>query len=417
VILFSSDIIITSYFEVRILENKLELLPFGHSRHYPLTFDVNTRDVFSGTINFFNQPLLKHFNQNNFIDPRKCEIVVSQLKKSLIVMNLLDNCFGHALLKLFNAVQQIEINKEKYDFLLILPRSLKHFIKTNQGINVIFVALSFAELEKCFVLNKEIRKISEVYDHIFLIGAETYAAFDFSIIKQKLLLLNASTEKKQRKNIIFYYRSDYFRTWNGRKQHSNIIRLFSFLRPFFSNQVDFIVSGDKDKKKFPTWIKDERIRSFSNESDFYYNELFDSTLICFGLTGSHMLFPSLFSACTVHLLPYFKYKNMAEDIVANVHSNEILSAYKHLYYNGNYNCSDINPKKLASDSLIFFQGFVEKEYKTGLYAQSQHQWIAENYPDFNYLKVSEYRKDANAKQNFKIRMRRLIDKYIYAAGN
>lgn len=409
---FDNNILISSYFEAQSSGSVVSLLPFGHSRHYPLSFDLGDRRVISGNTNFFNTPFYKNFDANRFIDPEKCEVAGSQVNSSLIVMNLLDNCFGHSLLKLFYAISFIEKEKSNHDFLLILPAALRHFAIPGTGLLYLFVNCGFGDLQNCYSLNNEIKKISDAYGSTWLEGVETYSAYDLKQLRNRLKLTQEAGAPASRNNIIFYYRSDYFRMWDGLRQRKHIVALFTFLRPFFSDKTRFIVIGDRDDKTFPSWIGDERISRFSEDADFKYNDLFDSAMACFGLTGSHMIFPSLLSACSVHLHPVFKHKNMAEDIVAVENANEMFSAYKHLYYHGNYNCSDLKPVALGRLFLVHFAGLVEKEYKTGRFASSQEEWITASYPDLNYRSVLDLRTELNTLANRKMAIRARLDKLM-----
>jgi hypothetical protein len=342
------------------------------------------------------------------VSPDLCELEANKTKDSIIILNVLDNCFGHSLLKLFFSIKYIE-EKKDYDFLVIVPKALKHFLKNIEGLSVLYIDLPFSKFEKCYILNKEISKVTKNYKEILIEGAETYNSFDFNLLKNKLNLLGNYPVELEKRKIIFYYRKDYYRTWGGTKQRKKIIDLFSFLKAFFEDYVEFYIVGDLDDREFPHWIKDVRTDAFSKETDFHYNSLFASCLICIGLTGSHMLFPSLFSLCTIHLHPVFKYKNMAEDIVVNDNSNEMLSAYKHLYYFGNHNCSNISSFILGRLIIFHFSGLLEKEYKISSTNMSQKEWLNELYPSFLFSKSNYFRIKQNRFESFKTQLNRKIN--------
>ena len=407
---FNDTIIITSYYELTFLDGIVNTLPFGHSRHFPLAFSISDKKIISGELNFFNTNLYKNFNPHHIISEKNYQIKLHKNKNSVIILNLLDNCFGHSLLKLFYSIKYINVHQNEFDFILIIPKTLEHFLIEKKGVNTITIDLKFAELEKCYVLNDVINQITEDYQHSFIAGVETYSTFNIDNLKNELHLLDNSEAQTLNKKIIFYYRADYWRKWCGNHQAKNIIRLFEFLKPFFKESVQFCIVGDKDSEKFPSWIGDYRTNSFSEDTDFKYNQLFQSSLLCIGLTGSHMLFPSLFSLCTVHLHPSFKYKNMAEDIIVNQDAHEMLSAYKHLYYFGNHNCSDIQPVKLGAMLLSHLSGLIEKEYKMNANLESQTEWIATRYPQFKYFEANTYRAKYNLKQNKKIQRTYYFDK-------
>ena len=415
-IVFNKNYIISSYFEASISDSSknIELLPFGHSRHFPLKFGLVDKQIFTGELNFFNTVFYENFKENNFVTSDKCSIEQNKLTDKLIVLNCLDNCFGHSLLKLFYAVNYIHNQDNSFDFLLIIPKALSHFIIKKAGVNCLIIDYSFTQMQECFVLNNEIDKITRQYNEVFIESVETYDSFDKSILIENLnLMQNDSPVSSVKDKIIFYYRSDYFRMWNGKSQLKNCVALFSFLKKFVNESIQFYVVGDLDKQQFPSWITDERISKFNKDVDFKYNQLFNTSLICIGLTGSHMLFPSLFSECTVHLHPAHKYKNMTEDTVVKKNTNEMFSAYQHLYYFGNYNCSDLKPEHLGRLILFHYQGLVEKKYKLFVRENvSQKDWIDKNYSFLNLVKIKAFRQQFNAKEANKNRVKYYLDKFF-----
>ncbi len=378
-----------------------------------MEFNYSNKKIISGEANFFNSVFLRNFKNDNFIDQSLCNVTLSKSKNSIVVLNALDNCFGHALLKLFFSIKYISQNKSKTDFLLILPKALNHFVKDSEGLNILCIDMSFSKLEKCYILNKEIEKITYPYSEILIEGTETYSEFDFNFLKNELELFGKTDINLSDNKIIFYYRSDYFRKWAGIKQVKQIVKLFSFLKDFFDSSVKFYVLGDRDKNHFPAWIVDERVSGFSPEIDHRYNSLFSSSLICIGLTGSHMLFPSIFSDCTVHLHPSHKYKNMAEDTISSLNSNEIISAYKHLYYFSNHNCSGLDAVKLGTQVLLHYQALAEKKYKILVKENiSQKKWLDANYPFLNNEKIDNFRRNFLSRENKKNMVGYYINKFI-----
>jgi hypothetical protein len=55
---FDSNIIIASYFHVSLIENAVSLLPIDHARAFPLCFDIESRKIIKGDLNFYNKPFL-----------------------------------------------------------------------------------------------------------------------------------------------------------------------------------------------------------------------------------------------------------------------------------------------------------------------------------------------------------------------
>src|SRR5204862_1678090 len=131
-LLYNKNILICTYFEIEFANGIVKLLPFGHSRHYPLQFTIGDRKIISGQLNFFNSVLYRNFIPENFIPENKCRIEGQAQSKDLIIFNVLDNCFGHSLLKLFFVLDYIE-QKTGSDFLMIIPEGLRHFLKIRPG--------------------------------------------------------------------------------------------------------------------------------------------------------------------------------------------------------------------------------------------------------------------------------------------
>ena len=280
---FNDSTVIASYYELNVSNNVVKTIPFGHSRHFPLSFNASDKKILSGELNFFNSTLHKNFDITRFISEKNYKIELHKSKSSVVILNVLDNCFGHALLKLFYSIKYIKEHEGEFDFILIVPIALKHFIIEKQGINLITIDLKFSELEKCYVLNEAINQITKHYQSCFIAATETYSEFNFDDLKNNLNFFNTKEIEETKNKIVFYYRADYWRKWGGNSQLKNCVKLFELLKLFFNESVEFCVVGDKDKGEFPSWIRDFRTESLSPSVDFKYNQIFKSSLICIGL--------------------------------------------------------------------------------------------------------------------------------------
>lgn len=387
----TSNVIFATYFHCKQNGSEISLMPIDHARAFPLSFDINSRKIVHGQINFYNEPFYKNFKSDNFIETDKCKLNLSvKCSDDLVIYNVLDNCFGHAFLKLLLAIENsAKVNKDK---LVIIPSSLIHFVKEGVFTHALVLNYTYKELESCYILNKAIEPCLSMGYNISLYPIHTYGIFD-----RKALLagLNIPEQKPDhaKRRICFYYRSDQPRMWAGKKQASKIVQLFTNIRVFFDSSIIFTVIGSKDSYSFPDWIEDRRVSCFSKENDVAEHLVLNDSLIVIAVTGSHMLMPSLLSSITVHLHPVYKYKNMAEDVINFDDQNGIIKSYKNLFYYGNKDCSDIDPGKLAYMILLHFQGFVEKTYKQQLKVNdAQTNWIKEKHPyfinnDLNKLRI------------------------------
>jgi hypothetical protein len=403
VITFSDKLIISSYFHAELEENNISLLPIDHARAFPLSFNVNNKKILKGTLNFYNKPFFLNYNGSNYIDPKKITVLTEEKKfNKIAVINVLDNCHGHSLLKLFFALKETSLNKDK-DFLIIIPRSLIHFLKAGIFTYTLVVDHTYASLEECYILNKVIEPFLLNYESKYLFPIDTYGTISKEELLSKINLLDRVVSRSIER-ITFYYRSDFIRKWQGNGQFVNVIRLFTNLKQFVSNEVIFTVIGNKDGRAFPAWIDDKRVTSYSVTNDFKENEIYAQSKIVISLTGSHMLIPSILSDCTVHLHPTYKYKNVAEDVVSFEGEDTLINSYKHLYYYGNSNCSDICPTKLTYLIVSHYLGLLEKTYKLTKIESDQESWIKQNHNYFLYDAVNGYRKKYIEKGNNKVKL-------------
>ena len=71
---------------------------------YPIKFNTKTKEIKEGEKNWFNQPLIDLADKNRQLSESTISrFDVSQKKHSkCIVINLLDYCYGHSLIKLLN---------------------------------------------------------------------------------------------------------------------------------------------------------------------------------------------------------------------------------------------------------------------------------------------------------------------------
>lgn len=380
---FNTNTEIVSYFFIeKQTDGAVKLLPDGHALYYPLEFLPDSKKIITGRVNFFNKVILENYSPVNYISKEQVQLTVTNIKKDkLIIYNSLDNCFGHAFLKLLYFFSNIDVLLSDSDILLIVPQSLVHFIKQREGLSVLVINLNYNQLQKCYILNNSIYNLTEKYKETFIYPSSAHKSINVSSVFQSMNFLDNKTKHKP--CIVFYYRKETDRSWGAYGQHKKITKLFNGLKPFFKD-IDYVVLGDDDGCVFPADIKDYRIKNFSAEKDFEYNSILNEAVITIGLTGSHMLFPSLLSKQTFHLIPTYKLKNLAEDVVFQQFEYTMPQAYKHLFYIGNYDAGNISPEKMSIYVITHFVGLLEKEYKHMDLPVSQQEWISENYPMLNY---------------------------------
>ena len=380
--------------------NIVTLIPSGHATYYPIKFNKSTKEILEGELNFFNKYFYENYTSPIKLSKSDYSLKLNPKKEKCLIINLLDNCFGHSLLKVFNLIEIHKKFNNDFDLLVIVPKSLEYLIPADKFI-FCTVNISFSNLEKCFDFSPILDKVKIKYKNFDCVTTSTYNQYS-----DKNVLLDFFFEKIDnniQKNILFYYRSDRYRKWNGRFQGRNITKLYQFLKPYFSSDVKFIILGELDDYKFPSWIVDKRVNKYSPEVDKEYNQEFSKSAITMGVLGSNLVLPSLLSLSTLHLVPNHKRHNTLEDSISLIDST-FNTWYSNLQVFGNSSLNSIKSINLFSHIIILFSSFLEKKYKQDiLKAQpnkpyiNQNLYIEENYSFFNYKLAKEHMKKLERK--------------------
>ncbi len=408
-----------SYFPLLQKGDELTLLPSDHCYYYPLVFDFKTKEIKHGELNFFNTVLFENFNPSNSIPVDKYTLTKkTKQHKSCLVVNLIDNCYGHSFLKLLNLIEIYNQYHTNFDIWVICPKPLNHFVPDDKFYTV-SVKLGFEEAKKCPSLQPLIDEIKKEYAAFDYVTLDTYASYTNQKDINDFFGFLPAKKTLTKKYITFYYRSDYFRSWAGRKQQKRITGFFKYIKPYFP-ECEMVVAGDKDDLKFPAWVNDIRTNAFGMDVDLNYNNYFNNSHIVIGLIGSNMLQPSMTCDFTIHLVPRPKVTIVAEEIF----NHQIYSMpgwFKNIYLFGNEDLSDLAPEKLGEQTIILYLTFIAKKYKEEAYSDnnfktrlSQHEFYRTHYRFFDYNKATELKKqitDTAFKKNMlKFRISKVLKK-------
>ncbi|MFN5184024.1 MAG: hypothetical protein ACK5D5_13470 [Bacteroidota bacterium] len=401
---WNPDIDYFSYFLYSKNAGVINSLPCGLFKHFPISINLKDKKILNGNLGFYNEVFVRNFSDKN-IDRELLNYDFNAVNSEAILINLLDNCFGHSILKLFQLSNFSFAESTERDYVIIIPESIRHYFALNQpNIHLVSVKGSFKSFENLGSFKLFLESISNKYSSLKILLNTLYPICN----KENILELvgNKLPEETSHPNlIVFYYRKDTYRMWNLKKQGKSITEAFNFLNSFFNKEVKFVVLGDMDNFIFPAWITDERKNSYSTETDLYYNSLFAKAIITIGLTGSHMLLPSILSCSTAHMIQSYKTRNMAEDVVAECISNSILSSHDHFYYYGNHDCSNISPLDLGRLILFNLMGKFEKIYKFSDLDIDQSAYFKLKHPYFKYNEAVNFRNNYNILQRKKIRLK------------
>lgn len=412
---------IYSFFYFRRTKNKeVELLPNCHALYYPLAFQEETKKITKGKLNFFNSKFYDHFSDAKIIKESQFKYInqPSQRASKAIILNLLDDCFGHTIMKILNLVYAYEKYGKEFDLVCICPQPLVYLIPKDK-FTIISVNIHFYDLATCYDLKPIINQIKTKYLQLEYFMFNMYAVHDKAKVRSFFNFFDAKEQISKKKYFTFYYRASVYRSWNGYKQAKTVIKAFEQLKTFFSNDIKFLVVGDKDSNKFPNWIIDERVSSYSKELDLKYNKLFFDSVIVVGYFGSGLYLPSILSDFTVHLVSRDKLKLAMQDSI-NYKTTSILGFYENPNFFGNAFCENITPDKLSDSIISLYKAYLQMVYRMSYSDEngsnspllfSQEEYINKFFPFFNYQHAIVYEdrvvKKVNADMFFTYKLNKL----------
>lgn len=400
-----------TYFPYLKSGNSIKLLPSDHCLYYPLEFETENKRIIKGELNFFNTSFYKNYNSENSIPNNKYKIC-SELESGnkALIINLLDNCYGHSFLKLLNLYNIYQKYHNQFALIVICPASISHFIPINKFVKI-EVNISFNDAMNCYSLKPIIDVVKQSYKTIDFVTLDTYSFYENKKEVISFFPFLPIENKTKPKYITFYYRKDYFRTWSGADQNIRINDFFKQLRNYFDPNIEFVVLGDKDEFVFSKNISDKRTNAFGKEVDHLYNSIFSQSIIVIGLIGSNMLQPSMFCNFTIHLVPRAKATIVAEEFF-NIKDCAIQNWFNNIYIFGNNNLSDIKSKDLVEKVVLLYLTFLTKEYKRNSFANtcfdaliSQDDYLKSEYEFFN-LKMANELKQQVTNEAFKFNLLR-----------
>jgi len=386
-------------------EESMRLLFSDNAIAYTIKFNSKTKLVQEGEKNWFNQPLIDLADKTRHLPKDKVKRLDFSNKKhdKCIVLNLLDYCYGHSLIKLLNIESFYNDYAETHDLFVISFPDIEDYLPVGK-FNSCLLDLNFSEIKKIYNLRSIINKVRENYSEVDFGVLDAYLKIEDKQKKIDFYNFYGEVENtyKNKKVVTFHYRADNGRAWGEGKQVKNVIEFFNILRPYFSKDVLFCVLGDKDKYSFPDWIVDKRIKKYPNPIVYEYSQIIASSVLITSVTGSNMVLPSLLSTgMLVHFVKEPLIRLTGTD-VANYKNSINTTTYDHIYIFEN-GIKSIAPKKLAARLIRLFEGKLSIEYKgysidcvrSGKPASSQKEYILQKHSYFNYNKAKELNSELN----------------------
>ena len=254
--------------------------------------------------------------------------------ENILILNTLDYVYGHSLLYLLN-LQRIIESETELGIIVIIQPMLRWLIPLKNIAEIWTVNLGFRDFNNYYrdlteKINSELARFNKVMlskAHVIPtnenINIQTFTGI------QPYNFLNEPASP----SITFIWREDADRLWirniyllKGLKkaglgklllpfQYLRVNYLFRHLRRKFKKKFTYSVAGLGDYGNFPSFIRDLRVKRFTEDSEKMLCRIYSESTLVIGIHGSGMLLPSAHAGMTVSLMPSKRWGNFAEDIL------------------------------------------------------------------------------------------------------
>jgi hypothetical protein len=300
-------------------------LPVGHAVTFPCIVNPQTSEIFCQPENlrWLGKPLLESIHHPDTSD---IPLIIEKKKdcSTVIILNCLDNYYGHVLLKLFNAERHLQ--QSACGVIVLVPRSFRWLVP--DGVAEIWtIDVSLSQTKLYFpLLDQRIQQECRRFKKVFISKAHSHPPVSDITRFTRVPRHNFSETEPC---ITFIWRED--RPWIDSSilvevarcssfmpllvlQNLKVRKLFSVLRKQIPH-ARFCVAGLGTSTKFPSWIDDVRFDHIGDNEEQQLCQLYSRSRVVVGVHGSNMLLPSGHAGMTIDLMPSNRWGNFIQDIV------------------------------------------------------------------------------------------------------
>lgn len=253
----------------------------------------------------------------------------------IILLNCLDDCFGHVFTKLWNAC----FIPAGFDMAVLIPEQCAWMVPEDVA-EIWIVPVSVSQIGKGLPgLDSTIKKALENFSEVLLHPA--FVHMDHLIVPMEKILkiprfpLEDFLKRTPKIGIVLredrfwidsrllefiflvcrkYKILDQFRFIFIWRQKQLVMKLNKLLKKHFS-ELDLYVSGLGKSDKYPDFIPDLRMKEINSKSELARNQVYSETHLVIGVHGSHLLVPTGLAAGYVNINPRYKTAHWVEDTI------------------------------------------------------------------------------------------------------
>lgn len=367
--------------------NFYHTLPTGHAAYYPIAFSADNHRLICNeeARTWLAQPL-----RDSILAQKKVAVNIQKEVylsfRSVIILNCLDDCYGHMLYKLFNAQRHL-LHHKQYGLILIIHRSLRWLVP--EGVAEIWwVDTPIQQLNQWLdKLDVFVQRELKHFDHVYLSAAVMYldlAKIDiaaFTKVRPFALKEFIATSPQ----VTFVCREDRFwlpnwwdsyfylltvklkclpvaRRYFVRQQNKAIQKVVRSIRKHRADTRFFAIGLGRTGRLGSDIIDHRVVEPVSSETERQWATVCATSHVAVGVHGSGMLIPTALAAAFINMIPVYKIKHLGEDIVPR-HSPSTMP------FLGRFLDASASPKRVAHHIVEVISGFTNHCLRVDLLRQ------------------------------------------------
>lgn len=307
-------------------------LPMGHDAQTPIAFSKDgkmSRFDKSARV-WLAKPLIDAVLRSTGYKPDIQRKNLKPLKESIILLNCIDDCFGHSYAKLLNALRLMKVYSDRSLVLLINPNFewfvpegvAEIWIVAGQHIPNLqdFVKQQLKSVKRCDL------SVAKVYHDLANIDSEPF-------LKTKSFDIAKFDELPY--TVTFVLRDD--RYWHANRLDDfinrafikmNIQRLFRWY--FVWKQGRLVRKTIKRLDGIHVNIINTDVKPITSQLEKQWCDIYSRSHIVVGVHGSNMLIPTSLAAGFIEILPSHKIAHLGEDVVLRHEGRDAILLGRHV---------------------------------------------------------------------------------------
>ncbi len=345
----------------------LNTLPVGHDALWPITFtiDGSYRKYDNIAEGWLATPLIRSMTEDFKME---CVIERKTFRKNAedaVLLNCLDDCFGHVFVKLWNVQSLLEFCRglsvivlipENFEWLLpeniceawLVRGKLSEMSRRISNLDA-FVKVAISRFSKFHLSAAKMFHDTGTIDFEQLLRTRKFDLSSFATISPCVTFVlredrywhSGRVEEFLNRVFIKFKLKKYFAGYFISRQNARVKSAINFIRKQNSN-VKFNITGFGKKSLVKEGINDKRVDTISEAIELEWCGLYSASHVSIGVHGSHMLIPTALSAGFIEILPAHKIQHLGEDTIPRYSGRTSILLSRHVD-------EFISPKALARD--------------------------------------------------------------------